>query len=363
MQAYALQSAIRKLGHEVRTIDLSEKMPTSLSKVKYLIISIVKKYIFSKDATPFRHWPTKQEQDELDINTWDFINNNITLTEKVNNTQDLKRLAEQYDYFIVGSDQVWRKEYLKEITRYYFDFLPDETPRISYAASFGKTELDYNANEIDKCKELIKKFKRVSVREYDGVEICKNYFKIDPYLVLDPTLLINKGEYEALIDNSKINPNLIGKKFALAYVLDQAPQIIHNINKYCQELNLDVYFINVPKFGIDKKIPIDDCIFPHVSTWLYAFKNAEYVFTDSFHGSVFSIIFERQFFVFDNPNRGSSRLISLLNTFNLLSRLIQDDCHPHLQELIDYSLIKHKLYLAKSDSINFLDKAINEGKD
>ena len=121
----------------------------------------------------------------------------LKLTKKIQNTKDFKNLNNEFDTFIVGSDQVWRTVWLKEKSlHYFFDFVNDDKKKIAYAASFGVDYWEGTPELTEKIKPLIKKFDYISVREESGIDICKNTFGIDNAVcVLDPTLMISREDY------------------------------------------------------------------------------------------------------------------------------------------------------------------------
>lgn len=361
MQAYALQKVILAMGHEVSTVNIRRRPASFFGKVKYIIVSIIKKVIFRRKTRLFKLWVTKKQQAAIDFYTNQFVNEHLALTRQIRNKKDLVNLNNEYDCFIVGSDQVWRKQYLrKELMSYYFDFLSPNKTRFSYAASFGKSEMDYSKSEIRQCRDLLRLFNKVSVRETDGIKLCEKYFNCEAVQVLDPTLLLNDDQYDELIQSDAINENLPKSKYILAYILNPSSKSNELIAKYAESIGAKPYYIMPSIYG-ETSNDIQKCIYPSISTWLSAFKNAEYIITDSFHGSVFSMIYHKQFFVFDNPSRGSSRLKSLLNTFEIDNRFISynngiEQCLN--TNTIDYLKVDEKLDKLRNDSHQFLNTAL-----
>lgn len=315
MQAYALQSYIRNIGHEVYTIYITPEKTPFYNKIKQTIKDIIHTIKGVPGYRAFRYWPSNKQQAILDKNTWDFISENIQLTSRINSFKDLKNFdTDLYDAYIVGSDQVWRYAYLSPISIFYFDFLPDDKLRMSYAASFGISKLDYPPKIKEKCKELLSKFHTITVREYEGIEICKSEFNSNAYKVLDPVFLLDKQIYVNLANNAK---RLSNKKYLFTYILDRNKEKSRIINKLANEMNLEIINLLPPSYSYYGPKHIDKLVYPSVYELLRAFCDADYIVTDSFHGTAFSIIFNKRFTVFLNNNRGNSRLYSILQTFNL----------------------------------------------
>ena len=355
MQAYALQKVIKQLGHEPCTVNIRVKEVSFLSKIKYLITSILR-----KGRVSFTHWPTKEEQALIDRNTWSFIEEHLQLTPYVDSVNCLQQvIGDQYDFYLVGSDQVWRKEYCPRLQSYFFDFISNSKKRASYAASFGTDIADYTPHEIKKCKELLSKFVAVSVREADGVKICRDVFQVEAMHVLDPTLLLDRTDYLALIDKSD-ELMLPTQPFMLVYVLDRSKEKDEFIECLSKKKGLLVYYIKPKDFKDVEKKRIEECVYPSISVWLSAFEKAAFVVTDSFHGTVFSLIFKKQFLVFDNPKRGSSRMKSLLDEFSLEKRLLSISKDYEMDNsFIDYNRVCDVLLGKKRESITFLRKILN----
>ena len=358
MQAYALQQIVKALGHEPYIVDIVKPF-TFKEKIKYTVKSVL--LYISRRVNITLPWITSEEQAYIDCHTWQFLKAKLQLTPSVKSIKDLKhKVGRQYDFYLVGSDQVWRKEYFPRIQTYFFDFLLDDKKRASYAASFGVSNLNYSPRMVEYCRNLLAKFSAVSVREADGVRICKEIFGVSAVHVLDPTLLLDKSMYLELIDpNDKVD--FPSTSFILVYILDKTIEKIQFVKEFAQRSHLDTYFIkpeNVNEVGIDR---IEECIYPPVSTWLNAFEKADFVITDSFHGMAFSIIFQKQFIALDNPQRGSSRIKSLLKDFSLMNRLFSLDNRVNADfELIDYVKVNELLLDKKEKSISFLKSVLCE---
>lgn len=360
MQAYALQQVLRTLGHDPYTVDIRVKPLSTYDKIKQ-IIKYVLLHISRMIGYSSLPWITMKEQAYIDQHTWKFIKEHLQLTPPINSIKDLKReIGNQYDYYLVGSDQVWRKEYCPDIPSYFFDFVADAKRRASYAASFGVSTPEYPPQMIAKCRELLAKFSAVSVREADAVRICHEMFGVSAVHVLDPTLLLTKSDYMKLI-NPKDEFQLPSSTFILAYILDNTSTKKQFIEHTSKQRKSSVFYIKPQNLCDVGKKRIEECIYPSISTWLRAFEKADFIITDSFHGTVFSIIFQKQFIVLDNPQRGSSRMKSLLNDFSLENRLLSPNGRNDLIfEQIDYGNVNTILSEKQNKSVDFLKRVLNE---
>ena len=264
-----------------------------------------------------------------------------------------------YDAYVVGSDQCWRPRYNEFLTSMFLDFAKEEKPnRIAYAASFGTDQWEFTQEETLICSPLAQKFDFVSVREDSGVNLCKDHLGVAAIHVLDPTLLLTKEDYILLIEAEK-EPKAQGTLFN--YILDPDTVKSAFINRVAKERGLKSFQV-LPKCQAetrtkdDIKNRIEDCVFPGVTTWLRAFMDAEMTIVDSFHGMVFSIIFNKPFWVIGNANRGMSRFTSLLKVFHLEDRLLDAN---HLKDVdinrpIDWSSVNAILEQKRNECINLL---------
>lgn len=353
IQNYALQKVLANMGHEVLTIDRRADNPHSKIKI---LASKYKSYFF-------RYFLQSKNPTYLDFNKV-YEHNLRFLKEHVNLSPTVESTVSMADYFkkekfnvvIVGSDQVWRPKYFPDIfLNFYLNFLLKETSirKIAYAASFGTEELEYTKEQTKACSELIQQFDAVSVREDSGVKLCGDYLnRKDAIKVLDPTLLLKAEAYSQLIGNKeKING-------LFTYVLDDSEEkkdFIKNCSKY---LNLNIY-TNQAKYNTHtfKSNKTEDYLMPPLEGWLQGFRDADFVITDSFHGTLFSIINQKPFISLVNLDRGASRFESILKQLGLKDRLVynvENFDKSKLKEEIDYEAVNLKLNRLKADSLNFI---------
>lgn len=360
LQAFALQKVIKRCGHEVVTIDrrYSQRslLRTFLSLSKRLLFRVFSKKII-KDFSV-------EQYETIFRNTSEFIQQNIVLSEVIDTDDKIKKHFNEhkYDAVVVGSDQTWRPCYSPSIYNFYLDFLEDsEIKKIAYASSFGVDNWEYSKLQSARCSALAKKFDAVSVRETFGVELCRKYFGIASECVLDPTLLLSKGDYIAHF-NIGSTPNSKGKLFT--YILDSSCEKTDIINIVSRNLGLE-RFKHQPEMSLERfeSKNTKDYVYPSVKGWVKSFHDADYVVTDSFHGCVFSIIFNKPFLVIANEGRGLSRFKSLLEIFNLEKRLIfkpTDVTMEIISRPIDWLSVDRILEKQKKSSIAFLKGALQD---
>lgn len=355
MQAYALQTIVKKQGHEPFHFYIKEERVGLFGRIVIFFKKLIRNIFFGSNYRLFPYYPKMRDLEIKDKNTWDFINKNITLTPYIPSltTKYAKNLP-TYDAYIVGSDQVWRKEFTDDILCYFFSFVPNSSKKMSYAASFGKDTISYSRNVIRLCKDLLKKFDVVTVREDDGIRICKQFFECEPIKVLDPTLLLSKEDYLSLIDDTT---PLSSEPYIFIYILRPTKEKSDFISRFANDRKLRVVNIMPQNLEIVGKSHLDECIYPSISSWLKGFSQAEYVITDSFHASVFSIIFHKQFYVVNDKNGGITRIPSLLNSLNIDGRY----SHKYNGEIIkiDYSKVDDILMKERDFSMSVISTFLN----
>ena len=275
--------------------------------------------------------PTAKEKAIISSNTRSFINNYITLAPwKARTVEDFGHIGHKqgYNAYIVGSDQVWRPSYNPLQLAMFLSFTGDDNvKRLAYAASFGTSEWMFSSSMTEKCLRLARKFDMITVRENSGIFLCKKYLGVEAMQVLDPTMLLNKEDYLKLVVEEN-EPQSEGSLFY--YFLDPSEEKTRVLD-FVSRCNNIVPFTVMPKCQAenrtksDIKHRISDCIFPSVASWLRGFNDARIVIVDSFHGAVFSIIFNKPFWVISNPKRGNARFESLLKEFGLEDRLLSSE--------------------------------------
>lgn len=353
LQNYALQQVLRSFGHNVRTIDKVFFQYHRRWSVVLLLKRFIKRIIGREISI------SKKQYCFIKKNCTNFIKKNINVTKKFENDKELKSIIKKYkfDAYIVGSDQVWRPAFANNIYNDFLDFCQDKEniKRLAYSASFGISEWEFSEEQTKECSRLAKLFDAISVREDSGIALCEEHFDIDAIHVLDPTLLLEKEDYIKLVEKSK-EPVSGGNLFC--YILDNKESIKNGIQYIEQKLSLKSFQVKakISKGTISKGEKLKDHVIPSPTKWLRAFMDAEMVFTDSFHGCVFSIIFNKPFWVIGNEARGNARFDSLLKQFNLESRRvdINEINNIDLTTPIDWNKVNTIKKEWQEKSLNFL---------
>lgn len=357
LQAIALYRLLENQGHDVVLIYKQSASTQVLWK------RIVKEILLKIPFHDFKNFKAnKKLNEERDIRKLfhrPFIEKEISnISEDLYTKKDLEEFVEteNFDAVVVGSDQVWRLQYINDeyYKSYFLDFVDGvKTKKIAYAASFGKDHWE-GENDSESISKLLQDFTAISTREKSGIDICKNTFKYNKAVhTLDPTLLIGREFYEDEII-SKYDISNISKGGLTTYVLDEAnekKEIIEFVQK-----STNAKKINHLKGFNNSKITYS------VPQWIASFAYADTIVTDSFHGMVFSIIFEKNFIVIGNHSRGLDRFISLLGLLGLEDRLVFEvkDLEGKSKENIDYDRVNKILENNKKNSLDFLMGALND---
>lgn len=332
LQNYAVSEYLKKYEIETTTVKnnaiLNRNDKYILRYLKYCIIKLKSK-IKRK---------TKYEKER--IANFRKFNKNINISTEMFNFFRIKKYK-NYDYYIVGSDQIWnynfgclRKFDLAEFT--------DSNNKISFSASFGVDKIPDEYKEYT--KECLKKFKAISVREESGKKIVEELTRRkDVEVLIDPTMLLTNKEWEKVIRKPK---GIEKKKFILNYFLgDLSDERIKKIKKVAEENQCEI--INI----LDINSKFYEC---GPSEFLWLEKNAFIVCTDSFHSSVFSILFNVPFIIFKRKDKNismNSRIDTLLKTFKLEDRYY------------DGKISKEMLECNYTESYEILEKARKKAKD
>lgn len=323
LQAFALKNIIEQQGHLVTFIEINQEIHISgKQKVIKFLVRFVKKFLLGKKNVDFEwekhHNEKLQRQRIFSQHTRKFVDKYLRC-KTYNSFNDIQE--NEYDAIIVGSDQIWRKIYVPKIESSFLDFAQNwNIRRIAYAPSFGSNIWEFSSKETAACANLLSKFDFISVREQDGVDLCKKYLRCDAQCVLDPTLLLSKKDYQEKIDFSKTPKS---KGSLLCYIIDMDDNKQKLVNKVAEERNLQPFTVNSRAEDTNAaNLSVEDCIQPPLEQWLQGFIDAEYIITDSFHACAFSIIFGKQFLAFGNEKRGLSRFYSLLGKFGLENRIL-----------------------------------------
>ncbi len=287
LQAYALQQVLRELGHEVLTED---RRTNRYSPLRRLIRSKVMRRL-----TLQRPYPSEAEVSRIREYTDRFIAKSIATTVAIESTDKSALAHYGFEGYVVGSDQVWRKEYSEGIENYFLDFAPEESRKVAYAASFGLPQWEYGAAQSRRLSQLAQRFDVISVRERDAVELCRNHLGVDATQVLDPTLLLDREQYLSLAEDDMGCE--IRQGGVASYLLDSDEGKEAAVERIATEIGAEVNNLAAAK----------GAVVPPVAAWLKGLSTARFIVTDSYHGVIFALIFNRPFVAIINGTTGVSR--------------------------------------------------------
>ena len=283
--------------------------------------------------------------------------------------QELPELNYFCDTFVVGSDQLWNYWSTKENGCFFFlDFVEDSKKKIAYATSFGHPQYGAPSYVLKEAAFHMNRLDYVSVREKDGVDICKNTFGVEAVQTIDPVFLCGEKVYRNLTKASKKKES---KKYIFAYILSPSKAKRSMIMKISKELGLDCILVLDAQENHEKNrmiMDMPDALQENLEMedWLYYISNAELVLTDSYHGLCFSLIFKRNFICIGNVVRGISRFNTLLSIANLEDHMFLDENKVLKDKIyynqIDYKSVWDKLNKEIDRSKNWLVSALSANK-
>ncbi|KAA0115729.1 polysaccharide pyruvyl transferase family protein [Mycolicibacterium sp. P9-22] len=357
LQAYALQQALISIGLNPATDITVPGYRRAADKASEWLVQRLPAWMFgapqANDLSNFV--TTKLCSDEL----FQFVDDHIATVELYRMPCGIDRaVLEAFDRFVVGSDQVWRPSY-GDVKSYLFDFVDDPHARvISYAASFGTSDFNwFSRRRLAGLKPLAERFVAVSVRERDAVTLCANYWGVDAQHHVDPTMLLPVEHYARLAaDATSLQPQ------CLSYILDESPANQSLTDRACTALGMTETPIvrKPPNYAAWKEQPAH--FRRHgVPVWLRAFAEAEFIVTDSYHGTVFAILQNKPFICISNTKRGASRMQSLLATFGLSERLYtseMDDCTHIIDHHIDWDVVNIEIAARRKAGMAYLTAAL-----
>ncbi|EGR4210761.1 polysaccharide pyruvyl transferase family protein [Vibrio cholerae] len=352
LQAFALQKYLKEQGNEVMTVDFAWNHKQRYFGIKYIIINVIRKYLLRRNVRSV--FPmTDEERRRIGQNTDRFTAEYIRTTQRIYSIDEISYIKKyQFDAYVVGSDQVWRPAYSPGMPAFFLSFLnkSDDAKRIAYAASFGIDNCnEFSQEALREYSFFLKGFDAVAVREDSAVDLCEQHFGVTAEHVLDPTFLLDKEMYIQLVEQDKC-PASNGDM--MVYMLDQSSDKKAIIQAVANERSLTPYTV----------MPDEKGVYPPVTQWLRGFMDAEFVVTDSFHGVVFSIIFNKPFIAIGNRDRGLARFTSVLKMFGLQDRLIFS-INELTTQLINQPIDFSKVNLLKTEkqkfAMDFLNNALS----
>lgn len=350
LQTYALQEKLKELNYIPEVIDYYPERLTKYGMLKriknkgtkfkksLILRTIARIIIFPSYIVRFHTF-------------FSFLEKYVSMTNKTyKDEESINNETFNYDIYCTGSDQVWNSGWNEKIDHPYFlTFAPDNKKKISYAASFGKKELDQS--EIEETKQMLKRYDSISVREKSGVDIVKSLGIKNVTNVVDPTLLLSGDDWRKISSN-KYN----GKKYILVYNLNRNKKIDSYAIKLSEKTGLKIIYLSYQLHEFYKKGKM--ICNPKVEDFISLIDNASYVISDSFHATAFSLNLNTQFIIV-YPGKYSTRLQSILELLNLEDRVAKNENDLSIiKNNIDYMRVNKEMQKMRKESIEWLTKAL-----
>lgn len=364
LQAYATQKKLNLMGYDAEIIDMlyykhpdfkrtRKAKPFVRLAAKNRIIEFIKFSILNPII--YNIIPLFSKNMRIRNRKFDnFHKENTKLSKTYRTIDSLYNKCDDYDAYIVGSDQVWNPGTGMNLEPYFLTFAPKGKRKISYASSFGVTSIApaYKA----KFCELLNNLDQISVRESAGVNIVKEVANKKAELVLDPTLLLNKEEWRSCSSGINLNKG----KYVLIYEVHPSAKIQQLALDYALKNDLPVYRVGVRGMFNWKTEGITNLVDIGPADFVSLFENAEIIFTNSFHGTAFSVNLGKNFYtVLSKAGKKNSRMTSLLSILNLDSRIVyQEDDEKISYTKYDVANVQKLLQAEREKSIEYLRTAL-----
>lgn len=376
LQAYGIQKQVADLGFDAEIIDYgsigvadvaSPKTQNSISRklfkyilhpvsnfkhlvrrIELLVIKRAEDYLFKKDLEIQKGSFRKFETKHLKISKDSYHSND-----------DLESVNLIYDGVITGSDQVWNPLITENDLAYFLNFITNNNKKVSYAASFGYEDIPEGF--LNRIAPELQSIKHLSVREVSGARIIKRITGLDAQVVLDPALLLSGEEWGEIIPESKI-----GEPYIFSYAFMNSPEIERLCKHLSKVTGFKIVRLSLYHRGFQRIKEHLDRSTTYVNhcgplEFLSYLSNASIVVTNSFHGTVFSLNFRKDFFVIP-PEHNIERIVGLLDLCKLSDRLQkQGNALPAKNDIeIDYSKVEPIFVSERSKSIEFLQRSLND---
>ncbi len=327
LQCFALSTYLKLLGHEPLVI---RRVPNRSNIIKRILRFFLKKIGLKR---------FNQVLPDRAANVRSFVDENLNRTAVIDSHSLMNKVCSQYqlEAVLVGSDQVWRRDFaINYGFDYFLDFVPSNVIKASYAASFGLNTWDYTNDESKIIKGLLQDFRGISVREKEAVDLCKSHLEMDAELLIDPTMLLNDSIY-----GKYSSDRIIQDKYVFVYWLGDLNDISKDVSEY-ESLGYKVKVITLR----------GNHVVDSVEDWLSYIKYADIVLTDSFHGCVFSMLFHKQFVAYCNKAGGYGRIQSLFESMGILDKLE----NPKMN--VDYTIVDNQMEALRAKANNYLQKIL-----
>lgn len=341
LQAFALKTLLEKKEYKVNIIDFIYKKDFEQYRLFRTNIYYKKPKAFIADILFLKQNYKRKKNFKI------FAKKYFNLTnKKYYSSEDMKELNNEFDIFICGSDQIWNLDCTQGVEPAYFlKFANRDKLKIAYAPSLAHVKFAKNYDED--LKKAIKDLDYISVREESTLPLIQPLTEKKVSVVLDPTLLLDQKDYELIISQNKNE-----SEYIFVYMLEYSAELVKYCNEFSSKKGIKVIYIASNKFsGIKGKNAFG--IGP--DKFLKYIKEAKYIITNSFHATVFSIIFNKKFVTF-TTKRSSSRMVDLLDSLGISERIYNEKFN--IDKDIDYDMVQENLIDMRKISLEYLSKAL-----
>lgn len=341
LQTYALKTLLEDKGYNVNIINFIYKLDFEHYKLFRTRHYIKRPYKFFFDIIFYNKNKKRKNNFEL------FAKNYFNLTQKKYfKYKNMEELNSEFDIFICGSDQIWNLDCTQGVEPAYFlKFANKDKLKIAYAPSLAHRKFAKNY-DVD-LKKAIKDLDYISIREESTLPLIQSLTEKKVNIVLDPTLLLDQKDYELIINQEKQD-----NEYIFVYMLEYSAGLVKYCNEFSSKKGIKVIYIANNKFS---GIKGENAFGIGPDKFLKYIKEAKYIITNSFHATVFSIIFNKNFVTF-TTKRSSSRMVDLLNKLGISERIYNEKFN--IDKNIDYDKVREKLIDMRKSSLEYLNKAL-----
>lgn len=387
LQAYALQITIKRLGFDVCTDRRERRFSSFAGNAKDDLKRFVARFVLQRKSVkvfPYRF--DAETWRKVSANTQRFVNERLSTVDFFDEKGRPREDINKRDVFVFGSDQIWRDSYGR-VETYFGDFLEGKgVKKIAYAASFGLESWQFSPERTKHLFDLARSFAGIGVREEDMADLMHKNFgsvaaeeaeNLEITHVADPTLLLTAEDYRLLVEDwnkecvqsgnrvEEMRLQKSGKGILAVYVLDWTDEKRRMMERICSYMNLQAVFLNPERrLGIEtRRFEGEKSVFRSVESWLSLMQNADFVLTDSYHGTIFSLLFGRKFALVMNSGRGISRFRTLDDLFDLSPYTVsreEDLKNLFASSVRDEVSFQNSLTKIRNRSLDFLKQHLAE---
>ncbi|MDE5753724.1 MAG: polysaccharide pyruvyl transferase family protein [Oscillospiraceae bacterium] len=354
LQAYALQSYLRSCGYNITNIDFNATAPEKVKNLIYCGNSLglfLEKFEMArtKKAADSAMHKIKEERFQR------FITDNFHLTEKITSYDQLADYSCSFDTYICGSDQIWSPNLLNP--PYYLSFVDKDKKKIAYACSFGVSSIP--GKKKQKIQIYLGRFSHISVREQEGKNIVKDLLGIEVCTTVDPVFLLDHCEWDSIASGRDVKDH-----YAFAYFLTYNEDYIRIAKQAAKQLGIQL--VLVPAVREEYRVDAELVQNAGPAEWISLIKHADVVLTDSFHGCVFSLIYEKPLMIFrrfkdTSKNSQNSRIYTLVKQYGLKDNVVESFDTAQLEKIMQYkSNIRERIDKNAEFSKNWLNCALRK---